>query len=417
MMQKTHSWPDGHWSWPIQVNHKHGVRCGPMIWVGGQVDLDAKGNVRTPGDLDAQTVNAMAYFEQVLDDLDCDLGDLVSLLCFYVNDGSVDEAVFLESVARCLPRGCRTTVTAVPVPYLAYDGLMVEIEGCAMRRENGQSTERRIAHCADSTFLPSPFVEGLQSDSMIFVSGQYPVDGEGQVACAGDVSGQTQVVASRISKILEELGADFDDVVKSNRWYAGVAGIEDFEAAALMFARNFKEPGPAATGVPIPRHADGSVMIKIAVIAMRALDGSYLERMHSWPAGLWDWHVHLPYKHGVLCDGMIFVGGQVSLDSSGRAVNPDDLGAQTHQAMRHIGAILEDLGAHYDDVCKIMTVYKGSCGARDLHTNLPIRSSYFPSAGPATTGVPLPDLAYESMVVEIDAYAMTDVLKRKRQSR
>ena len=43
-----------------------------------------------------------------------------------------------------------------------------------------------------------------------------------------------------------------------------------------------------------------------------------------------------------------------------------------------------------------------------LHANLPIRSSYFADPGPATTGVPLPALAYESMVIEIDAFAMTE---------
>ncbi|MDD9981936.1 MAG: hypothetical protein OXU81_11360, partial [Gammaproteobacteria bacterium] len=46
------------------------------------------------------------------------------------------------------------------------------------------------------------------------------------------------------------------------------------------------------------------------------------------------------------------------------------------------------------------------CGAEALHANLPIRSSYFSDPGPATTGVPLPGLAYDAMVVEIDAFAM-----------
>ena len=43
------------------------------------------------------------------------LEDLVTLLCFYVNDGSVDEADFLCQVGACLPEGCRPTVNAVPV--------------------------------------------------------------------------------------------------------------------------------------------------------------------------------------------------------------------------------------------------------------------------------------------------------------
>ena len=407
-MNKQYSWPDNHWNWPISICHKHGVRCGSIIWVGGQVDLDSSAEVRNSGDLSAQTVNAVRYFERVLADFDCELSDLVSLLCFYVNDGSTDETQFLELVAKCLPPECQTTVTAVPVPYLAYEGLTVEIEGCAMRRPNGEQTKRSHVKPSNRRFLPEPFVDGLRSDKMIFVSGQYPLNSGDEVGCKGDIAAQTELVATRLSKVLSAFGADFDDIVKFNRWYAGSSGIEDFEAAALAFARNFNEPGPAATGVPIPRHAEGDVLIKISAIAMLGEDGSRLPRVHSWPEGLWDWHVHLPYWHGLKCEGMIFLGGQVSLDQHGCAVNPGDLNKQTHQAMQHIGTILNDLGAGYNDVLKIMTVYQGDCGARDLHRNLPIRSSYFNQQGPASTGVPLPQLAYDSMVVEIDAYAMVD---------
>ena len=105
---------------------------------------------------------------------------------------------------------------------------------------------------------------------------------------------------------------------------------------------------------------------------------------------------------------MIFLGGQVSLDKQGEAVYPGELGQQTHQAMQHIGTILQALGADYDDVCKVMTVYLGGSSAEDLHANLPIRSSYFPNPGPATTGVPLPVLAYDAMCIEIDIYAMAE---------
>ena len=407
-MKKLISWPEKHWNWPIQINHKHGIRCGSMIWVGGQVDLNEKGEVQNVGDLSTQTKNSIAYFGRVLDDFECQFSDLVVLLCFYVNDGSIDEFEFLQQVADCLPKESRTTITAISVPYLAYDGMMVEIEGYAMRRPTGESTTRTHIRLNGATRLPEPFVEGIRSDKMIFVSGQYPIDDSARVICQGDIVGQTNAVASRISKVLSELGASFDDIVKINRWYAGGSGIGDFEAASLAFANYFNEPGPAATGIPVPQHADTEVLIKIAAIAMQGEDGSYLPRTHSWPNSLWDWHVHLPYKHGLKCDGMIFLGGQVSLDKQGGAVFPDDLTAQTHQAMQHIGTILKDLGADYDDVCKVLTVYKGDCGAEDLHKNLPIRSSYFSEVGPASTGVPLPVLAYDSMVVEIDIYAMVE---------
>ena len=131
-MKRRHAWPKGHWDWPIKVTHKHGLRCGQMIWMGGQVDLTSEGVVRHQGDLWAQIPEVTGALGRVLADLDAKPGDLVKLLCFYVSDGSVDETRFLEAVAAALPDDARPAVTAIPVPYLAYPGMLVEIEGYAM---------------------------------------------------------------------------------------------------------------------------------------------------------------------------------------------------------------------------------------------------------------------------------------------
>ena len=377
-----------------------------MIWVGGQVDLTPAGVVCNPGERPLQTRNAMAHFSSALHALECDLEDLVFLLCFYVNDGSVDEGAFLEEVASCLPDGAVPAINAVPVPYLAYPGMMVEIEGYAMRREDGGRIEKTVASHQSLCPLPAPFSQAIRSGKMIFVSGQYPRLAEGTVYHQGDSVAQTRRIMEQVTALLGQFGASCRDVVKLNRWYAGNVGIKDFEPAALACAGFFDEPGPAATGIPLPRHADPDVAIKISGVAMLGEDGTHLSRRHVWPESLWDWHIHLPYKHGLACEEMIFLGGQVSLDKKGRALYPNDLPAQTHQAMQHIGTILNELGADYDDVCKITTVYQGDCGSETLHGNLSIRASYFRDPGSATTGVPLPALAYESMVIEIDTFAM-----------
>ncbi|MDH3474827.1 MAG: Rid family hydrolase [Rhodospirillales bacterium] len=407
-MKKRHAWPPGHWSWPIGIGHKHGLRCGEMVWVGGQVDLDSAGEVRNPGDLAAQTRSAVAYLGAVLDELDADFGDLVKLLCFYVNDGSVDERAFLGQVAGALPGGVRTALTAVPVPYLAYPGLQVEIEGYAMLGRTGEKLARRYAAQSATAGLPASFVPAVRCGEMIFVGAQAPVAADGTILHPGRIVEQTVEVMGRIDSVLRQFGASFDDVVKMNRWYVGQGTVEDFEPAALACAANYSEPGPAATGIPIPRHALDGVQIEIEVIAMLGKDGARLPRKHAWPDSLWDWHVHLPYKHGLKCGEMIFLGGQVSLDKSGQALHPDNLELQTRQAMVHIGTILEELGAGYGDVCKVLTFYQGACGHDDLHRNLAVRSSFFTDPGPATTGIPLPVLAYPHMVVEIDILAMAE---------
>ena len=250
MMKKRHAWPEGHWNWPIDVTHKHGVRGGEMVWVGGQVDLTPDGLVCNPGDLAAQTTRAMAHFARVLEEVDCDLDDLVTLRCFYVNDGSVDEAEFLAAVGECLPSGAHPAVTAVPVPYLAYEGLQVEIEGYAMRRESGERTPRTFADAGGASSPPRPFRQGVRSGRMIFVSAQSPVDATGQVLHPGDLVAQTRQAMAQVGEVLAAFGADYDDVVKLNRWYAGDVGIADFEPAAFACAAHFREPDPPPPASP-----------------------------------------------------------------------------------------------------------------------------------------------------------------------
>lgn len=407
-MQKQFSWPSGHWNWPINICHKHGVRCGNMAWVGGQVNLTSDGVVLNPGNLVKQTRAVMENISSVLAELDFELADLVNLNCFYTNDGSRDENEFVRLIAMGLPEEARTAITLIPVPSLAYDNMLVEIEAVAMRAEDNSPLTRTYAEPNQQYLGSNKFCSALRCGKMIFVSAQSPVAGNSNEITRQGIVEQTRAVTNRLGQLLDAFGAKFDDVVKINRWYAGGDGIDDFEPAALEFAANFSEPGPAATGIPLPRHANADMLINIALIAMLGESGERLPRQHSWPKSLWDWHVHLPYKHGLKCEQMIFLGGQVSLDKKGCAVHPDDLGAQTHQAMAHIRTILNDLGADYQDVCKVMAMYQGDCGEEALNANLPIRSSYFEEPGPATTGVPLPKLAYESMNIEIDIYAMVD---------
>ena len=407
-MTRTYAWPEGHWNWPITINHKHGVRAGDMIHVGGQVALTSSGDVLYPGDLDRQVPCVMGYLANVLTELEADLADLVRLRCFYVSDGTVDEDAFLASVGACLPADAAPAVTAIPVPYLAYDGMLVEIEGIAMRAEDGGRLSRETVAADGPSPLPAPFVQAVRCGQMIYVSGQSPRDASGTVTDPGNIVAQTHTVVGYVVDRLEPFGADLADVVKINRWYGGQGGIDDFEPAALACAGYFTEPGPAATGIPIPRHAFDGMRMKIEMVAMLGEDGTRLEREHVWPEGHWDWHVHLPYKHGLRCGNRVFLGGQVSLDGQGRAIEPGDLTAQTHASMENIRRILAAFGLGFDDAVKVLALYHGDFGEDALNANLPIRSSYFTDPAPATTGVPLPELAYPGMMIEIDIDAIVD---------
>lgn len=405
-MERSYARPAGHWDFPIHVSHKPGVRSGEMIFVGGQVDLDPRGNVRNPGDLETQTRNVMENIQSVLAEFGAGLEDVVKLVAFYVNDGSLDEAAFLGDVGAAFGKGPGPAVTAVPVAVLGYPEMVVEIEAVAMLGEDGARLPKTRAAANGHSPLPEPFVHGVSCGEMIFVAGQAGRDASGRVLHGHDIVRQSEVVMDNLERVLAELGAGFDDVVKMNRYYVGRGRQADWEPAAKIVAARFAEPGPAATGIPLPRLWPDGEMVRVEAVAMRGEDGSRLPRRHVWPEGHWDWPIHLPYKHGLKCGDMIFVGGQVALTPEGTVIDPGDVEAQARTSLENIRRVLNEFGATVDDVVKVNAFYKGIGTAEDLHRNLTIRSAAFTEPGPATTGIPLPCLAYEDLMIEIEVVAM-----------
>src|SRR5262249_31029778 len=220
-MERSHSWPAGHWDWPIHVSHKHGLRCGDMIFVGGQVDLDSSGRVLHADDLAAQTAAVMRNIAKVLAEFGADLGDLVKLIAFYQNDGSVDEDRFLAAIALHLPAGPGPVITAVPAPALAYPGMIVEIEAIAMRGAGGVALPRTAAAVDGLPKLPPPLSHGLRCGEMIFVGGQTAVDATGNVIAPGDIVRQSEGVVDRIGPNLSALWGPPGEAVKNNNNLTG----------------------------------------------------------------------------------------------------------------------------------------------------------------------------------------------------
>ena len=166
-MKKRHAWPQGHWNWPIKVSHKHGVRCGQMIWVGGQVDLTSDGQCCMPATSRVRRA-VIANFGKVLRELDASLGDLVKLLCFYVNDGSVDEMRFLEMVAaacrrRQSPRSRRCRFPISPIRRWWWRSRDMPCWAKTTR------LPRSYAPATGLSPLPGRFAQALRCGKMIFV--------------------------------------------------------------------------------------------------------------------------------------------------------------------------------------------------------------------------------------------------------
>jgi enamine deaminase RidA (YjgF/YER057c/UK114 family) len=132
------------------------------------------------------------------------------------------------------------------------------------------------------------------------------------------------------------------------------------------------------------------------------------ENEHVWPEGHWNWPIRLPYTHGVKRGNVIFVGGQVAMDEEGNVLYPGDVARQTEIAMENIKKVLAGFGARMDDVVKLNRFYVGAGRREDWEVGARVAASYFQEPGPAATGIPVPTLAYEGLMVEIEVIAIVD---------
>ena len=108
-----------------------------------------------------------------------------------------------------------------------------------------------------------PYSQAVRAGSLLFVSGQIPLDPETGQLIAGDITAQTHRVLKNLAGILEAAGASLDRVVRSTVYLADMA---DFAAMNAVYATYFSMPAPARSTIEaarLPRDA----RVEIDVIA------------------------------------------------------------------------------------------------------------------------------------------------------
>jgi enamine deaminase RidA (YjgF/YER057c/UK114 family) len=403
-LPRRHAWPEGHFGWLVPVTIKHGIRCGELAFVGGQVHKDPAGRVLDPYDSKTQTRVVMGHLRRVYGELGLGLDDVVKLVAYYVDDGRTDETTLLSDIAAHLGATPGPAITLVPVPYLVYPGMLVEIEAVAMASATGERLPRIASAPRTVAGLPEAFSQALRSGQMIHVGEQTARDAAGGPP-TGDVGAQADAAMARLAAVLGELGARLDDAVKLNIYYAGDASRATWQRAMQALGRHFRAPGPVVTALPLPGLPDG-LLLKVDVVAMLGADGARLPRRAAAVPGHWDWGLPLPFSQGLRCGEMIFVSSQSAHDARGHVVHGGQLVPQTHTAMENVRRVLGALGATMDDVVKMNASFKSGGTAEEQNANLRVRTACFADPGPASTGISYPYLALDGLMMEVEVIAM-----------
>ena len=110
----------------------------------------------------------------------------------------------------------------------------------------------------------APLVPGYKAGNTIYVSGQLPLTGEGNLAGRGDVAAQTRQVLENVRRIVEAGGGQVADIVKVNIYLANMA---HFEAMNKTYAAFFGEHRPARATVEA-RLAGPDFLVEMDAVAV-----------------------------------------------------------------------------------------------------------------------------------------------------
>jgi 2-iminobutanoate/2-iminopropanoate deaminase len=95
-----------------------------------------------------------------------------------------------------------------------------------------------------------PYSQAIRAGSLLFVSGQIPLDPATGALVEGDLATQTHRVFQNLGEILTAAGATFDDVVRTTVY---LADMNDFPAMNEVYATYFRSPAPARATVQAAR--------------------------------------------------------------------------------------------------------------------------------------------------------------------
>ena len=108
-----------------------------------------------------------------------------------------------------------------------------------------------------------PYSQAIRAGSLLFVSGQIPLDPETNTLVEGDIAVQTHRVFRNLAGILDAAGSSLDRVVRTTVY---LADMNDFAAMNDVYATYFASPAPARATVQAAR-LPKDARVEIDVIA------------------------------------------------------------------------------------------------------------------------------------------------------
>ncbi len=109
-----------------------------------------------------------------------------------------------------------------------------------------------------------PYSQAIKTDSLVFTSGQIPIDPKTSNIEAKDIAGQTKQVMANLEAVLHAAGTDFSKVVKSTIF---LVDLGHFATVNEIYAKAFPKEPPARSCIQVAKLPKDS-LVEIEMIAL-----------------------------------------------------------------------------------------------------------------------------------------------------
>jgi 2-iminobutanoate/2-iminopropanoate deaminase len=127
---------------------------------------------------------------------------------------------------------------------------------------------KKIISTNEAPAAIGPYSQAVRSGSLLFCSGQIPLDPKSGEIIPGDITAQTRRVLDNIAAVLRAEGRSFDDIVKTTIF---LTDLSDYQTVNEIYGSYFKQNPPARSTVQVSALPKGA-HVEIEVIA--ASEGS-----------------------------------------------------------------------------------------------------------------------------------------------
>ena len=123
---------------------------------------------------------------------------------------------------------------------------------------------KKIISTSEAPGAIGPYSQAIRCGSLLFCSGQIPLDPKSGQIVPGDIAAQTRRVMDNIAALLKAESLSFDNVVKTTIF---LTNLGDFQTVNEIYGSYFKQDPPARSTVQVAALPKG-VAVEIEVIAM-----------------------------------------------------------------------------------------------------------------------------------------------------